>query len=124
MLPKVEVESIIHLEASMNNKKEEQNDKDYFGMDKESICTVDKEAVEDHGSSEEEEDNLPARWELCQKSPDDAPGDNLIGVGGSKVDIDDYNNDDSPDAYILLPDDDDDSFEPNASPPEAKKCNI
>jgi len=69
----------------------------------------------------EEDDKLPARQELCHKSPDDVPGDNLVCVGDSKVDIDDYDDDD---AYISLPDDNDDSFKPNASPPEAKRMQL
>ncbi len=90
MLSKVEAESIIHMEANMNNKKEQQNDEDCFHTDEITICTVNEEDVEDHGSSSKEENNkLPARWELCHKSPDDVPGVNLIGGGGSKVDIDD-----------------------------------
>ena len=114
MLSKAEAESIVVMEAHHTNKKKKnQNDKERFVMDGETICMVDEEDVEHNSSCDEDDNNAPA---MCHKLPDDAQ-DDADNAGNSYandflsgIHDGDHSNDD----------DNESSLNTNASQPEAK----
>jgi len=109
------------MEASMHEKKKEQNNDDSIAMGDETVCTVDKEDVEDHGSSSQEEDNNTPDTEFCERMPNDGIEFNNVACNYATAFLPGSSNDDDSDGDY----DDDNSFEANMfSPPEAKQMRL
>jgi len=117
MLSKEEAEYVMLTEANMNGKKNEQNDDDSVTTGEETVCTVDEEDVEDHGSFSQEDNNMPDT-KLSKRVPNDSTEVNQVVCNYATAFLPGSSDkDDSDDDY-----DDNTSSETNMFPAPEAKC--